>query len=182
MRRAWWSSRSIVRRMASLKDLKHAAQQIVGPICGKKPRSLAEADIGRLLHAYLLGKYGGVKSECPVRLGQRESYIDFRFGDAPHGRNPCVLELAVRNSVHGSQLLSSQNKTELKKLSRYPASKAQTRVLLLLDIGHKPLERAGLQRGYDELKHLGAGKFQRRPVQVLYVHRDLDFHFSWEPA
>jgi hypothetical protein len=168
--------------MASLKDVKHAAQQIVGPICGAKPRSFAEADIGRILHAYLLGKFGGVKSECPVKLGRRDSYIDFRFGDAPYGNNPCVVELAVRNTEHGPQLMSSQNKAELKKLSRYRASTAQTRVLLLLDLGHRPIAQATLQAGYDNLKHLGAGKFQRRAVHVLYVHRDLDFHFSWKPA
>ena len=177
-RRSW---QSIDRRMASLKDVRHAAQQIVGPICGNKPRSFAETDIRRILHAYLLGKFGGVKSQCPVRLGQRDSYIDFRFGDAPYGNNPCVLELVVRNTQHGPQLSSSQNQTELKKLSRYPTGKAQTRVLLLLDLGHMPLAQATLQRGYDKLKHLGAGKFQRRAVQVLYVHRDLDFHFSWKP-
>jgi hypothetical protein len=168
--------------MASLKDVKQAAQQVVGPICGNKPRSFAEADIGRILHAYLLGKFGGVKSECPMKLGQRDSYIDFRFGDAPYGNNPCVLELAVRNTEHGPQLSSGQNKTELTKLSRYPANKAQTRVLLLLDLGHKPIAQATLRRGYANLKHLGAGKFQRRAVQVLYVHRDLDFHFSWKPV
>ena len=167
--------------MASLADIRHAAIQIVKPICGNKARSFGEADIGRILHAYLLGKFGGVWPECPVQFGPGESYIDFRFGDAPHGNNPCVVELAVRNTEHGQQLSCSQNKSELKKLSRYPSSKAQTRVLLLLDLGHKPIAQAVLQPGYDKLKHLGAGKFQRRSVRVLYVHRDLDFHFSWKP-
>jgi len=168
--------------MASLKDVRHAALQIVGPICGNKPRSLGEAEVGRILYAYLLGRFGGVKAECSVMLGRRQSYIDFRFGDAPYGSNPCVVELAVRNTDHGPQLLNSQNKAELVKLSRYPAEKAQTRVLLLLDLGHQSLAQAVLQPGYDRLKHLGVGQFQRRAVQVLYVHRDLDFHFSWKPV
>jgi hypothetical protein len=167
--------------MARLKDVKHAALQILGPVCGNKPRSYSEADIGRILHAFLLGNFGGVIKECPIELGSRTSYIDFRFGDSPYGRNPCVVELVVRNTEHGNQLISSQNETELKKLSRYPATRAQTRVLLLLDIGHDALSQAYLQPGYDKLKHLGAGKFQRESVRVLYVHRDLYFHFSWSP-
>ena len=168
--------------MASLKDVKYAAQQIVGPICGRKARSFAEGDIGRILYAYLLGKFGGVKSEVPVLLGKNTKYIDFRFGDHPYGGNPCVVELAVRNTEHGQQLSSSQNKSELRKLSRYPATQAQTRVLLLLDIGHHPLIESNLKPGYDELKHLGVGKFQRQSVRVLYVHREVDFHFSWKPS
>lgn len=168
--------------MASLKDVRHAAQQIVGTICGNKARSFTEAEIGRVFHAYLLGRFGGVRSECPLKIGNRENYIDFRFGDAPYGSNPCVVELAVRNTEHGQQLVSSQNKTELAKLSRYPATQAQTRVLLLLDLGHAPLAQNNLANGYAGLKHLGAGKFQRRAVHVLYVHRDRDFHFSWKPT
>jgi hypothetical protein len=167
--------------MASLIHVKEAALQIVGPICGNKARSFSEAEIGRILHAYLSGKFGGVWSECPVLLGQKESFIDFRFGDAPHGKNPCVLELAVRNTEHGPQLSSGQNKSELQKLSRYPSSKAQTRVLLLLDLGHKPLGQTALQPGYNRLRPLGAGRFQRRSVAVLYVHRFLNYHFTWKP-
>jgi hypothetical protein len=112
-------------------------------------------------------------------IGNRSGAIDFRFGDRPYGANPCALELAVRNSEGGSQLLSSQNKSELSKLSRYPATKAQTRVLLLLDLGHRPIKQHILQKGYDKLQHLGAGKFQRLSVSVLYVHRDLNYRFIW---
>ncbi len=165
--------------MAGVADAKAAALEIVGPICGEKARSFSEAQVGRILHAYLIGRYAGVWPECPVMIGKKKQAIDFRFGDRPYGGNPCALELAVRNSEEGSQLLPSQNKSELKKLSRYPASKAQTRVLLLLDLGHDPITQHSLQSGYDTLDHLGAGKFQRLSVSVLYVHRDLNYRFIW---
>jgi hypothetical protein len=165
--------------VAGIADVRECALEIVNRICGKKARSFSEANMGRILHAYLVGRHAGVWAECPVNLGKTESAIDFRFGDRPHGKNPCVLELAVRNSEGGSQLLASQNKPELRKLSRYPESQAQTRVLLLLDIGHAPLAREKLQPDYDNLKHLGAGKFQRRSVSILYVHRELDYRFIW---
>jgi hypothetical protein len=167
--------------MAGLADVRTAALEIVGPICGNRARSYAEAEVGRLLHSYLIGRHAGVWPECPVIIGTVERAIDFRFGDRPHGKNPCALELAVRNSEQGSQLIAGQNKSELIKLSRYPASKAQTRVLLLLDLGHKSIAQHTLQAEYDTLKHLGAGKFQRLSVSVLYVHRDLDYRFIWRP-
>jgi hypothetical protein len=128
-----------------------------------------------------MGRHAGVWPECPVMIGAVERAIDFRFGDRPHGQNPCALELAVRNSEQGSQLIAGQNISELTKLSRYPASKAQTRVLLLLDLGHTSLAQLTLQVGYDKLKHLGAGKFQRLSVSVLYVHRNLNYRFIWRP-
>jgi len=165
--------------MAGLADVRNAALEVVGPICGFKARSFSEGDVGRILHAYLVGRHAGVWPECPVKIGTSKWSIDFRFGDRPHGKNPCVLELAVRNSEGGQQLQATQNKNELKKLSRYPASKAQTRVLLLLDLGHSPIARRSLQSGYDKLKHLGAGKFQRLSVSVLYVHRQSNYRFIW---
>src|SRR5580704_7797286 len=99
--------------MAGVADARAAGLEIVGPICGHKARSFSEAEIGRILHAYLLGKYAGVVPEYPVTVGKKTGAIDFRFGDRPHGSNPCVLELAVRNSEGGQQLLASQNRTEL---------------------------------------------------------------------
>lgn len=165
--------------MAGVGDVLSAAKEIVGPVCGNKARSLSEADVGRILHSFLLGRYAGVWPECPVNIGSTTRAIDFRFGDWPYGRNPCVVELAVRNSEGGQQLQASQNKRELTKLSRYPASKAQTRVLLLLDIGHDPIQISALKPSYDDMKHLGAGKFQRLSVSILYVHRTLDYRFIW---
>lgn len=165
--------------MAGLEDVREAALEIVGPICKWKTRSFSEAEVGRILHAFLAGRHRGVKPEHPIKMGSTTMDIDFRFGDAPHGANPCVLELAVRNSEGGAQLTASQNKTELKKLSRYPAKRAQTRVLLLLDLGHKPIAKEKLQPAYDALNHLGSGKFQRRSVSVLYVHRELNYRFIW---
>ena len=55
-----------------------------------------------------------------------------------------MLELAVRNYNGGSELIAGQNKSELSKLSRVPASKAQTRVLLLIDLGSSYLQESKL--------------------------------------
>jgi hypothetical protein len=99
--------------MAGLADVHEAAKQIVGPVCGYKAMSYGEADIGRMLHAYLLAGFAAVSREHPVQIGKTKREIDFRFGDPPHGANPCLFELAIRNSEHGSQLLCSQNKREL---------------------------------------------------------------------
>jgi hypothetical protein len=165
--------------MASLIDAKRAAECIVGPVCGNKARHFDEGDIAKVLHAYLIGRHSGVRKEYPIKPGAKQR-IDFRFGDRPHGTNPCVLELAVRNSYGGSQLLAGQNKTELRKLSMFPKTIAQTRVLLLIDLGHIYLEQSTLQKGYDAF-HLGPGRFKRSPVAILYVHRDNSYHFTWRP-
>ncbi len=167
--------------MAGLGDVRAAALEIVGPICGNKARSYTEAEVGRILHSYLIGRHAGVWPECPLKVGKVNRAIDFRFGDWPYGANPCALELAIRNSEHGSRLIAGQNQSELIKLSRYTKTKAQTRVLLLLDIGHTSIPQSSLQPDYDKLKHLGAGKFQRRSVSILYVHRNLNYRFIWKP-
>jgi hypothetical protein len=167
--------------MASLSHVRESALKIVGPVCGYKARSLSEADVSRILHAHLLGAFGGVWPECPVKMGRISRKIDFRFGDWPHGANPCVVELAVRKSEGGPQLLGGQNRSELEKLSRYPATKAQTRVLLLLDLGHQPIAQSSLEPGYKAVT-LGRGKFQRLSVQILYVHRELFYAFSWKAS
>ncbi len=167
--------------MAGLADVRKAALQIVGPVCGNKAMSYGEADIGRMLHAYLLAGYAATSREHPILVGKVERRVDFRFGDKPHGSNPCLFELAVRNSEHGQQLHWSQNKSELQKLSRYPSSRAKVRALLLLDIGHTPIEQHALQRGYDDYC-LGRGNFPRYTVSVLYVHRNLDYRFVWRPT
>jgi hypothetical protein len=174
-------SRSGKSQMAGLEDVRTAALEVVGPICGHRPRSFSEADVGRILHAFLAGRHAAVWPQCPVAIGKSQWAIDFRFGDRPYGGNPCVVELAVRGTEHGQQLQASQNRNELTKLSRYPFSKARTRVLLLLDFGHAPLEQTSLQPAYDGLRHLGAGKFQRRSISVLYVHRDSNYRFIWRP-
>ena len=121
------------KQRASLKDVKDAAGWIVGPICGRKARHFDEKEVSRILHAYLVGRHAGVKCEYPINTGAKQR-IDFRFGDRPYGANPVVLELAVRNYNGAPELIAGQNKSELSKLSRFPASKAQTRVLLLIDL------------------------------------------------
>ena len=71
--------------MAGLADTRAAALEIVGPVCGHLPRSFAEAEVGRILHAYLLGRHAGVWPKCPLPMEGKVRAIDFRFGDRPHG-------------------------------------------------------------------------------------------------
>ncbi len=134
-----------------------------------------------MLHAYLVGRYAAVSREHKVPIRKKVRAIDFRFGDKPHGTNPCLFELAVRNSENGSQLLCSQNRRELEKLARYPLTRANTRILLLLDLGHDPIKQGKLQPGYDEHSLNLGDQIGTRSISVLYVHRDLIYRFVWRP-
>jgi hypothetical protein len=144
-------------------------------------KAWSEADIRRILHAYLLGAHGGVSREHTFKIGTQSPRIDFRFGDRPHGANPCVFELAVRGHSRGNPLSAGPNKPELKKLSRFPKQQANGgRVLLLLDLEQRPVAQKKLQRGYNAYK-LGPGRFTCHSVRVLYVHRDDHYSFLWRP-
>lgn len=166
--------------MAKLADIRIVAQAIVGPICGRRSRSLGEADVGRILHAYLLGRYQDVRKEFRVTKGSRRKAVDFRFGDFSNDGEACLLELAVRNSENGSQLSPSQNSSELHKLSSYSRDLEDYRALLLLDIGHSALERNLLRKNYDDYIYEKPPRGARR-VRVLYVHRNSTFSFVWYP-
>jgi hypothetical protein len=165
--------------MAGLSDVKSIGLHIVGPVCGNRARALDERDISPMVHAYLLGAHAGVAREVPVKMGKATHFVDFAFGDKPYGTNRCVFELAVRGMEGISPLSISQNKAELRKLSRFPATRANGgRYLLLLDLHHNPIPQVRLQNQYEGFL-LGRGKFARRSVSVVYVHRDVQYRFIW---
>lgn len=131
-----------------------------------------------ILLAYLSGRYSNVARQHYVSVygSSHPRRIDFRFG----GTNPVMLELAVRSPAGGGSLYGSQNYSELNKLCRVSHSQARLRVLLLLDLASRPLSKKSLKDTYDPL-HAGPGKFKRSSVRVIYVHRDVSFHFLWSP-
>jgi len=63
--------------MAGLADVRNAALEVVGPICGFKARSFSEGDVGRILHAYLVGRHAGVWPECPSKLEHQNGPLIF---------------------------------------------------------------------------------------------------------
>lgn len=131
-----------------------------------------------ILFAYLSGRYSGVARQHYVYFyGTTKPHrIDFRFG----GSNPAVLELAVRKPGGSGGLSGSPNQKELNKLCRVRRSQARMSALLLLDLAQEPLKKVSLKKSYEQL-HAGPGKFERRSVRVIYVHRKIAYSFSWSP-
>jgi hypothetical protein len=137
-----------------------------------------EMAVDRQLALDLDAEFGPLTRQHHVKLyrSQRPARIDFRLG----GTNPVLIELAVRPEDGASQLYGSQNRPELEKLTRVPQRRAKLRALLLMDLKqtHLPLDR--LKQTYDCVS-AGPGRFERNPVQVLYVHKEAQYHFSWRP-
>lgn len=130
------------------------------------------------LYAFLEGHFGLMSRQHPVEIAghRRPARIDYRQG----GSNPTVIEFAVRPPLGGPQLYGSQNRAELRKLTRIPQTRAKRRVLLLLDRHRIPLSRASLEPTYESVT-AGPGNFQRRSVRVQYVHVSRQFNFLWTP-
>jgi hypothetical protein len=128
--------------------------------------------------AYLSARYTNVTRQHHIHLygSSKPQRIDFRLG----GNNPVVIELALRSPSGGGALAGSQNISELRKLCRVRRSEARLRALLLLDLAERPLKRRTLIGTYEPL-HAGAGKFERHPVRIIYVHRTETFSFCWKP-
>jgi hypothetical protein len=131
-----------------------------------------------VLYGYLHGRFGGVTRQHHVRFHgrHRPSRIDFRHGTS----NPVVIEFAVRPPSGHATLYGSQNRSELRKLCRVSQTTARLRVLLLIDLYFTPMNRETLKATYDR-EGSGPGNFIRRPVRVIYVHRDREFNFLWRP-
>ena len=139
-----------------------------------------ERELDPLFYAYLKGHLHKVKvsrQEYVYFAGSsKPSRIDYRVG----GSNPTMIELAVRPPGGIQELMGPQNLKELKKLSKVPQSKAKRRMLLLLDLRGKAIEKVTLKASYDPL-HVGPGKKGRFPVSVIYVHAEIQYSFPWNP-
>lgn len=139
-----------------------------------------ERDFSPLVAAYVRGRVPASTAEFRVDHGA----IDFRFG----GTNPCLLELAVApralaDSHHpeqrfpghsyATQLYSSQNRAELRKLAAIPQSRARKRFLLLLD-----LQNANSRAICDGYKAELPSNGKYHPVHVVYVSRKAHLDFT----
>ncbi len=131
-----------------------------------------------VLYAYFEGRFGAMSRQHQVEMHSkvRPQRIDFRHGSS----NPSVMEFAVRPPSGGSTLQGSQNKSELRKLTRIVPSQAKTRILLLLDLYRESILKCKLKPTYDNI-NAGRGNFRRHSVRVIYVHPDIDYKFLWNP-
>lgn len=128
------------------------------------------------LYAYFSARFGKMRRQVPIMLGTSAKRIDYRHG----GLNPVAIEFVVRPPTGGGQLYGSQNRSELRKLSRLPQTKAKLRALLLMDSHSTPLDHAALRATY-EVVTLGPGNYIRMPVSVIYVQDGTSFQFVWKP-
>jgi hypothetical protein len=127
------------------------------------------------LHGVVLGllegSVGNMESEYRVPNGR----IDFRHG----GNNPDCIELVVRH--HGNEHYGTQNRSELRKLSRVSYQRARKRILMILDAsGMSPTLKEDLADTYKAIS-MGAGRFPRNPVSIIYVHPRTEYTFRWNP-
>jgi hypothetical protein len=164
--------------MINLQDIKTAGHDILELINEYHNAPHREMLIDPIFYAYIFGKYEKVQRQHYVYVygSDKPKRIDFRCG----GVNPVVIELAVRPPSGGSHLHGSQNMSELRKLCKVKLSQAKLRVLLLLDLFHKPLEKDKLKSSYEAI-HAGPGNFERNSVRIIYISYESDFDFSWKP-
>lgn len=139
-----------------------------------------ERGLDPIFYGYLRGTYQKVRVSRQMQMtfsgASRPSRIDYRVG----GTNPTVLELAVRPEDGKQQLNGPQNHHELLKLSKVVPSKAKRRVLLLVDLKKKPIQKYSLKKSYDKL-HAGRGRKPRHSVTIIYVHAKHQYSFLWKP-
>jgi len=158
----------IVRALLDVVRLAHRA----------KYTRLTERKLELLLLGLFQERFGHMSREQHIRLhgSTRPSRIDLRYGTS----NPVVFELAVRPKSGGQQLEARQNKTELAKLTRVRTSETRSRVLLLVDLHRDPIHQTRLRALY-LAQNAGRGRFKRHRVRVIYVHRELQYDFPWNP-
>lgn len=139
-----------------------------------------ERELDPLLYAYLKGHHSKVvvSRQAHVRFSKKKnpSRIDYRIG----GPNPTLLEFAARPPDGIQELMGPQNLKELRKLSKFPQTKAKRRILLLLDLKKTPIPKSRLKASYDTL-NAGPGKKGRNAVTVVYTHVSTDYSFTWSP-
>jgi hypothetical protein len=160
----------------SLQDLAKEVVALVDDYHGGPKREML---IDPALYALLRARTGQkVSRQYHAHLPQakRPPRIDFRVG----GPNPVLIEVAVRPPGGRSELYGSQNKAELRKLTRFPNQRAKLRALLLIDLKKQPIEKADLKATYAKVS-AGPGKFNRSSVRVIYVHASQSYSFRWAP-
>jgi hypothetical protein len=137
-----------------------------------------EMAIDPMVYAYLAATFKNVERQHYVYWykSQKPKRIDFRLG----GTAPIVVEFACRPPAGGAQLTGPVNQSELRKLCRVTKTSASLRALVLMDLAASPISKELLKATYDKVNS-GPGKFHRHSVRVIYVHRDLQYHFVWRP-
>ena len=160
----------------NIADIQDVGEEVLRLRDGYHNPPKGERAVDVLLFGYLSGRFSNVRRQHGVYLygSNTPKRIDFRLG----GTNPVVLELAVRPANGGSHLSGPNNQTELNKLCR--VKEAKLRALLLIDLADQNWLRDKLKATYDAL-HAGPGNFERKAVQVIYVHRHNRFNFKWSP-
>lgn len=130
------------------------------------------------LYARLRGTGRSVERQFHTSLPgyTRPARIDFRV----RGPNAVLIEFAVRPPEGGGHLVGSQNRTELRKLTRFSNAQAKLRALLLIDLYRTPHDVDRLAETYDGI-NAGRGRFARFPVQVIYAHASTTARFRWNP-
>lgn len=126
--------------------------------------------IQAVLFGYLQARLGNMKIE--YRVGNK--FIDFRFS-RPH---PALLELVtIRKTKHPVEHLAYRNRSELRKLGTYPASRTQ-RILLILDLNYdNPLDEIDLYMQYQNEWAKIARRIRKRIIHgitILYMHPKLE--------
>ncbi len=131
-----------------------------------------------LLFGYFSAKFGQMSRQKYVYIGSgsHPKRIDFRYG----GPGSVLLEFAVRPPDGSAELYGPSNKDELNKLTRFPPTKANLRVLLLFDFCATSIKKESLMKSYSQIA-TSPGRFDRYPVQVVYVHHRTAYRFIWKP-
>ncbi len=134
----------------------------------------------RWIHGVVLGileaKVGNMQYEHIVDDGR----IDIRHGSS----NPDVIEFVLVKGEHGNQWQASQNKTELRKLSRTSDRYAKRRILFILHPFGPATSEERMNENYSEYREGNRerrGYFGENSVRVVYVHPRSEYNFKWTP-
>jgi hypothetical protein len=143
----------------------------------RKGKTPTERTLLAPMYGVLFGEFGKIDKEVHVKSAAwtKVKRIDFQR----YGTNSVDIEFAVRTkAVTKEKSVAKANRSELLKLTR---RQAPQRYLLLVDLVHgEHLDETKLNNAFKAM-HAGKGKFKRRNVRVVYVHKDTDFAFTWKP-
>jgi hypothetical protein len=135
-----------------------------------------------LLFGFFEAHFGKMTRQKIIYIGRTShpKRVDFRYG----GRNPVLIEFAIRPPHGWSELHGPSNRGELNKLTRFSPKKAKLRVLLLFDLASLyrkvPIEKEILKASYNKVKP-SRGNYRKHPVRVIYFHKDTHYNFKWSP-